>query len=501
MSGITSEFSRIAEASESPTLGLLRLKWAPFVLAVFGESFDQASQTVKADRLHVRVNSYLEEMTSAGLEVPPGDGRSLCTSWMNARWLRRIHDGEDDEAYELTSAALNAQRVVENLARDRALLSESRLTTILSGVRRLATEANPDRDARIAALDKEIYSLKAERDSLAAGGEMLAAADDRMVEGYLDMRDLLGQLPSDFRRVEEALDHMRRDLIKQFRADERPKGDVLAEYLQRSEELSQQTEAGRAFEGALTILSDSSLLREFQDGLSMILTHPFAHELATEETLDFRRSANLLRRGLQDVQSTRTRLNRALSDFITSHDSAAEREVTRTLAALQNELDVWMQQARPRDLVPLPEPMPGKLDVDHVRTRFYDPAQERPVAELEDVWDDAPDAPDLDDVRRQGGPMLREVRRAVRHAISSGATTLGEAFNTLPTELRRPVELFGLMQLAAVLEESGTTEPQERVTTVRPDGSAREFSIPQLLPERSSAPADADTPRPEISHE
>lgn len=484
MSGITGEFSRIAEASESPTLGLLSLKWAPFVLAVFSETFDQTAKTIKADRLHVRVNSYLEEMTAAGHEVPPGDGRALCTAWMNARWLRRIHDGDDEEAYELTSAAMGAQRIVENLARDRALLSESRLTTIMSGVRRLASEANPDRAARIAALDKEINALKDERDRLVTGGEIQAAPDDRMVEGYLDMRDLLAQLPRDFRRVEEALDHMRRDLIKQFRADERPKGDVLEEYLERSEALSQQTEAGRAFEGALTILSNSELLREFQDGLSMILTHPFARTLEADETLDFRRSANLLRRGLQDVQATRTRLNRALGDFITSHDSAEEREVNRVLASLQNEIDVWMQSARPRDLVPLPAPMPEKLDVDHVRTRFYDPAQERPVAELEDVWNDAPDAPDLDDVRRQGGPMLREVRRGVFAALDSGAATLGEAFNLLPAELRRPVELFGLMQLA----DAGTDEDtQETVVTRRPDGSARAFSIPKLGAERGQS--------------
>ena len=156
MSNITVELARMRAATKSPTLRLLRMKRAPFVLAVFREVFDQSVKSVKADRVHVRVDAFLAEAREAGYDVPLGDGRSLCTRWMNARWINRVNDDDDDEAYELTSAALGAQRVVESLTADRALLSESRLTMIVDGARRLALDANPDREARITALDKEI---------------------------------------------------------------------------------------------------------------------------------------------------------------------------------------------------------------------------------------------------------------------------------------------------------------------------------------------------------
>ncbi len=64
-------------------------------------------------------------------------------------------------------------------------------------MRRWATEANPDRQARIERLDVQIRQLTSERDRLAAGGDVAAATDDRMLDGYANLVDLIGQLPSD----------------------------------------------------------------------------------------------------------------------------------------------------------------------------------------------------------------------------------------------------------------------------------------------------------------
>lgn len=488
MSNITVELARMRAATKSPTLRLLRMKRAPFVLAVFREVFDQSVKSVKADRVHVRVDAFLAEAREAGYDVPLGDGRSLCTRWMNARWINRVHDDDDDEAYELTSAALGAQRVVESLTADRALLSESRLTMIVDGARRLALDANPDREARITALDKEIAALTAERERLRAGGDLQRASDGRMLEGYLNIRDLLGQLPRDFRRVEESLDTMRRDLIKQFRSEERAKGEVLEEYLERSAKLSEETEEGRAFEGALAVLNDKELLRAFQDDLSTVLDHPFAGEVRREDARSFRRSADVLRRGLRDVQHTRTRLHRVLSEHITSHDAVADREVTRLLDQLHDELAVWMETARTRDHVPALWDQPGRLDIEHVKEHFHSPAHDRPVASIEDVSDDAPAGPSFDAVRLQGGPLLGEVREALIAALADtdDDTTIGQAFNALPIDLTRPVELFGLMQLVADLEAAGDVET---VRTHRPDGTPQEFAIPRVR-----ARADSLTP-------
>lgn len=482
MSDIAGEVARIAEACEGPTLRLLNQKWASFVLAVFRSSFSQQIKHVKAERLHAQVDSFLDELRSLGYDTPPQDqGRALCLAWMNAQWLKRVPADDGSEAYELTSHALAAQRVLGGLSRERALLSESRLTTILDAVRRWALEANPDRGSRISALDAEIARLTAERDRLTDGGELLRASDDRMLNGYVDVVDLLAQLPGDFRRVEESLDAIHRRMIKDFRAEDRPKGVVLDAYLEASDHLTSQTEEGRAFEGALTILNDEALLAGFREDLRTIVAHPFSEAVRPQERRDFLNAAQVLRHGLYDVQSQQHKASRSLAEHLASHDSAQERELTRVLRQLQQEVSIWMDAARPRDYVPMPW-MPTRLEVDHLRTRFYDPATEKPAPRLEDVSADAPEPLSLEEVRRYGGPLLDDVRFAVIDALlDGGASTLGSAFNELVADLRRPVEVFGLMHLATSIGvHDRATSDSETVQTVRPDGTRRRLLMPRL---------------------
>ena len=126
--------------------------------------------------------------------------------WLGHNWLIRTRDDNGAEHYSLTSHALEALDLVQSLTRDRTLISESRIHTILDVVRRVATEANPDRQARLNRLDAQIAGLTAERDRIAAGGEIAPASDDQMLDGYTNLLSLIGQLPSDFKRVEEAVD-------------------------------------------------------------------------------------------------------------------------------------------------------------------------------------------------------------------------------------------------------------------------------------------------------
>lgn len=477
MSSIPRDVARLERARASAALSLVRSPWAPVIVAIFREVFSQDAKQVRAERLHVQVETYLIELRDAGHEVPAQDeGRALCLSWMHSQWLRRVPLEDGGEAYELTSHALAAMQMHEGLSRDRALLSESRLTTILDAVHRWAVEADPDETTRIAALDAEIARLNAERERIAAGGEVAAADDERMHEGYGDLVDLIDQLPGDFRRVEEALDRMHEQMVRDFRADERPKGEVLGEYLAASAHLARQTREGRAFEGALTVLSDENLLEAFREDLRSIMAHPFARELSADERAAFVQADAVLRRGLRDVQMRQRRASQSLAEYLSSYSAGSERELTRALRALEQELGVWMETARPRDTVPM-HWMPARLDIDHLRTRFHDPAAEAPAPKLDDVSDQRPESLVLEDVRRQGGPLLGEVREQIASRLAEG-DSLADAFNTLPDDLRRPVELFGLAYLVSHGEIGDDTSTGGTVRAVRPDGSTRAFTLP-----------------------
>ncbi len=508
MSEIAGELARVREAFDKPTLRLLDRKWAPFVLAVFKSSFSRDRSAVQCERLHAQVDAYLADLRSSGTDTPGGTGRSLCVQWMNDQWLYRDVGAADDEdgtsantsanteeQYSLTSHALEALSLVESLARDRALISESRLTMIVDAVRHRATQANPDRDERLHRLDQQIAELTSERDRVAGGGEIAAASVEEMREGYANLIDLIGQLPGDFKRVEESVASMHRQIVNDFRAEHRPIGEVLDEYLAKTDALMSLTAEGRAFEGAFELLRNDELLLGLKGDLETILAHPFADGLKSVERRSFAATVALIRTGIDDVLTQRTGLTTTLREHIVNHDIVKDRELEGLLREINTELATWMQTAGSKSRVRA-EIMPGNLDAPHLRERFYDPAAHVPPAPLADVSEHAPQAPSLDAMRRQGGPQMPEMRAALLGALAAldastdaadaGGASIGDVFNALEPALRRPVEILGLMQLAAQVDAFGhdagpaAPTPTERYLTVRPDGTERTFEVARI---------------------
>lgn len=496
MSEIVGELARMREAFDKPTLQLLDRKWTPLVLAVFKSSFGRDQRSVPAERLHTQVETYLDELRSHGETVPGKNGRALCVQWMGDQWLYRTVAANGQEEYSLTSHALEALDLVHRLSRERALISESRITTILDAVRKWATEANPDRQARIDRLEVQIRQLESERAHLLGGGKVAAASDDRMVDGYANLVDLIRALPSDFKRVEESVLAMHRRIIDEFRHEERLIGEVLDEYLHKSDELTTLTPEGRAFEGAVALLRDEALLLDLRADLDTILDHPFAQALTTGEQREFRSTVLVIRRGIDDVLAQRSRLTSTLREHIVNHDVLRDRELDALLRRINQQLAIWMQTAGPRASVPLPL-IPTAVQVTHLRERFWDPAAAAPPPPLADVSDQAPPPPDLAEVRTQGGPSFVELQDRLQACggLDSNAPTLAALFNTFPPELRRPVEILGLLHLldeaSPVSAHAGEVEVYE---AIRPDGSRQRFSGPRRDLRSTPSTAVSDDP-------
>ncbi|WP_322768096.1 DUF3375 domain-containing protein [Frankia sp. Cr1] len=502
MSDILAELARVRDAFDKPTLRLLDRKWAPLVLAVFRTTFTRDQRAVAAERLHQQVDNYFDELRLAGEPVPDGVGRALCMQWLSHNWLVRTRDDDGAEHYTLTSYTLEALDLVQSLARDRTLISESRIHTILDVVRRFATEANPDRQTRIERLNAQIAELTAERDRLEAGGDIQPATNDQMLDGYTNLLSLIGQLPSDFKRVEEAVAAMHQQIISDFRGETRPIVEVIDDYLAKSDSLMKLTAEGRAFEGAFTLLRDEPLLVDLRRDLDIILTHPFAQALTPAEQREFRRTVKIIQEGIRDVLTQRQRLSATLRDHIVHYNVVHDRELDVTLRQINLQLASWMRAAGPRSRVGI-EVVPAKIDVKHLRERFWDPAEDALPPPLEEVSDTVPPVLDLDAIRNQGGPTLTRLGQELIAATAVGEVdSIAAVFAAFPDDLRRPVELLGLIHLFLGARADSPDSPdsditdagahvaafarEERVEAVRPDGARRVFAMP-VLPLRTAA--------------
>ncbi|UDY23663.1 DUF3375 domain-containing protein [Nocardioides sp. Kera G14] len=486
MSETVGELQRVKGAFAQPTLTLLHQRQAPVVITIFRAAFGRNNKPIPTARLHAQVEEHLAEIRTSGeVDVPAGSGRDICQRWMRGQWLVRSLDEQGDEVYSLTSHAQQALELVKNLTRERATLSEHRIATILSTVRRFNAEANPDRGARVTILNDEIARLSAERDRLVDGADLVGATEDYMLEGFTELLSLISALPSDFARVEERFATIRGEILAAFRAEDRPAGDVIDDYLARADALMTATHEGRAFEGAFALLRDDGLVSQLREDLTDLLDHPLADGLLGEaDRAELRGTVRLVRDGLDRVLSQRSRVTATLKEYIVSHDAVRDRELELTLRQVESELMTWIASTGPRASHEV-DLLPSRASVEHLRERFYDPADDRLPERLTAV--DAGQAPavSLAALMAQGGPQLRSLRGRLEDARAGlqPPGSLGELFDRLEPSLRRPVEIFGLLHLAADegWQAQQTVEETESFAAVRPDGSTRTFAVPRLL--------------------
>ncbi|HZM74558.1 MAG TPA: DUF3375 domain-containing protein [Candidatus Limnocylindrales bacterium] len=497
MSEIVGEFARVAGAFDQPTLTLLYKGHARVVIAMFRGAFTRDNRTIPTARLHAQVDTYLDQLRIAGIsDLPAGSGRDLCLRWMRGQWLVRGIEDDGTEVYTLTSHAQDALNLVTSLTRERASLSEHRIATIVNAVRRFNTEVNPDRSARVDILKSEINRLTRERDRLLEGGDLPQVSADYMLEGYGELLQLVAALPSDFARVEEAFTALRAQILGSFRAEDRHAGEVIDDYLRRTDSLMAATAEGRAFEGAFTLLRDDELLLQLREDLLALLSHPMAEEILNDaDRRDLRGTVGLIRGGIDGVLAQRNRVTATLREYIQTHNSVRDRELDSTLRQLDAELVRWMTSAGPRSCVPLPL-LPARIEMHHLRERFHTPDDEAGLSPLRDVTTQRPDGLSLADLLAQGGPSLDQLREVVHQALASDEllTSLGRLFDTLDASLRRPVEILGLLHVITNMDGFVRDEERDEVYhTLRPDGSGRDLAVPVIAPGSSGSDLPVET--------
>jgi hypothetical protein len=477
MSTVVRDLQRARTAYGKPTLKLLNQRNAPFILAIFSTLLPAEQTRLPAEQFHLKVATCLELLREHDPAAPDEPARQLCRDWVKSQWLWRASNDAGEEEYGLTSHAREALEYVNQVSGPRNMFGESRIRTILNAAQHCATLANPDPTARIRRLEEQIVQAQAEIDRINTGEDTFEASDDQILDAYLNLAQLLAALPADFARVSEAVKVIHRSIVAELREETRTSGEVIDGYLARADKLDQGSLEGRAFRGAVELLRDRRLLAELRADIDAILAHEFVMTLNDSERQALRQTVNGIRRGMATVTAERARLSASLSRNIKRWDIARDRELDEVLQDIRRALPAWVARTGPRTRVPL-ELGIAKPDVGHLRERIHDPADQAPPAPLAvavalvdgDLWEQA---------RQQGGPNLPELRRQV--AIAAPGCTAAEMFNDLPEQLRRPVEVLGLLHAAA--DRDAPYRPQEQTQqylTLRPDGTTRTFTGPAL---------------------
>ena len=125
-------------------LRMLRMDSLPLVAGVLATHLGAPNASLPTHELHDALDAELDTLRDH-LDLSGRTAKAYCEDWRQAGLLeRRIADEAREEVYELTPAARQGLRVVEQLLAPRASVTESRLVSLLTALHQLALETDPD---------------------------------------------------------------------------------------------------------------------------------------------------------------------------------------------------------------------------------------------------------------------------------------------------------------------------------------------------------------------
>ncbi len=460
-------------------LDLLHQTYAPFVVTVLAMVFTAERSAVAVADAHAEIGGALNQLRAAGygeegqMPLPSGSARDLCRQWVNAGWLvRQVLDNEV-EVYRLSAHGVGALEVAGRVGGSRTRVSESRVRTLLEAVERLAQDADPDVMARIARLEVEIRQREQELERLERGGVLDAVDDEQLLEQAENVLHLVRELPADFARVAESIKAIQRDVVTELRQDARPTGEVLGEYLERGQQIMDATPEGRAFAGALRLIGDPEQIDDLSGRLRTVLRHRFTELLSEPQRREFLDIARRIERGVKEVLTAQRQASHVITTQVRNHDPMRDRQVDELLREVMTGLHRWMPHSKHKEPVEPLRRLPA-AGIEHLRQSLSDPRPPQPPAPLAE-WDEdmMPDT----DTRAWGGPNYAALEEHLAHfAADADAIDIAAVFSAAPEEIRRPVDLLGLLELG---HRSGMTDTETVVTVeaVRPDRTRRRFAF------------------------
>ena len=488
MSEVVAQFDSLDAVFADGAMRLLRSDYAQASVALLRTLFGDGASRMESEILYAQVDALLDELDHAGRKVwRHEDGSRLdAREVVNDKWMRefrllakRILPSGMSE-HSLRPEALAVLAAARDVGDDEIILSSPRIETIIEALTQLSTVVNPDKQARRADLVSKVERAQRALDAFdASGGE--ADVDANPVAMFRNALDLMSQIPADMSRIEGRMYEERNRLIDSFHKDERPGGELVADYLRRSDELFDGTDMGQVYNGAITMLSNSKLNADISSRVRMITRSDALASLDARERASLERSWKGLVSGMTGVLKLRKACSQTVSNAITQYDHETYREYTSLLKKLY---DVVL--ARGLEEGPLARsPMHDSLDTTQLESLVFRLSarsdREAPPPLYAADTDTIPRI-DIERLRYFGGARTEALLAALERQIPAGGSmALSHAFNALDPDVRREVELCGLMTFALGLGVAVEQAPHAVYECYDFIGDLRPWSAPEVM--------------------
>lgn len=312
---------------------LLAADNGPAVLALLQAHLLEENRTLPASILFERLGKDLETLRAQGEDLPQ-TAQAYVANWLAAGYLtRRFPVGASEEEYELTAAAAGAIRFINGLIDYRTTATESRLSTVILQLVRLAEETETDPERRVAALRAERERIDREIEAVQRG-RIQALPEERALERVRDTIGLAGELAGDFRNVRDEFDQLNRDLRERIMDNEESRGEVLTA-LFAGVDLIAESDAGRTFGAFWRLLTDPEQSATLEEALDRVLSRAFAGKLQPQERRFLLRIVPTLLDQGGMVHDVLQHFARSLKQFVQSREYLEQRRMNQLIKEAQ----------------------------------------------------------------------------------------------------------------------------------------------------------------------
>lgn len=363
-----------------PAWRLLTATLAPEVLALLQHLLYETERTLPASVLLERLTTELDEFRAKGRDLQ-GSAAYYVRDWLREGWLeRRYPDGAGEEEYELSTAAVQALRLVAGLHTQRAVATESRLALVMDQLAQLSRQTDSDPISRLEQLYEERRRIDEEIGAVASG-RVSVLEPERAVERLREIVGLAVELSEDFRRVRDDFTRLNRGFRERIIQGEGHRGQVLAD-LFAGVDLIAESPAGRTFTAFWNLLTDPEQSAQLEVSVDALASREFAAQLGREERLFLATLTRTLLERAGSVNNTQTGFARSLRAFVQSREYQEQRRLTQLLQSAKADALALRGELRPEQQTGLSLHLSNATYRSVGQWKLHDPTQAIVAGEL-----------------------------------------------------------------------------------------------------------------------
>lgn len=421
----------LRELREQPLWRLLAADRAPVIAGLLQTLLLDTDKILSGSVLLEKLTREIDYLRSTGVEIPQTP-QAYIAEWLTKGWLsRRYPAGASEEEYELTVEAANALRFLASILKPRSAATESRLTTVIRQLERLAEETDTNPKSRLAALRAERERLDKEISAVESGA-LTPLEDERALERAREIIALADELTSDFRRVRDDFDKLNRSLRQSLMEHEGSRSTVL-ESMFAGVDVIGDTEAGRTFAAFWRLLTDPDQSSVLMDSLSEIASRPFARQLESQERkFLLNLTSSLINEG-GGVHEVLQNFSRSLKTFVQSREFQEQRRLHSLLKQAQQAALSAKESARPNQAIDFSLVLTSSRVRSASQWHLYDPANRVTNTEMADAPPADLSMEVVSELLRNSEIDFRTLRANIREMLGrQSQTSIGQLLNEFP---------------------------------------------------------------------